>query len=106
MTTFFIGQVDEVKPVNRKDKTTGQVTMSAFLTATFSSVDNEGYLNKSTENISFSIDKLGALQAAKGKYIVIPYTTINTKSGTYTFPDDSLSFSVMDSNPLEKLSKK
>lgn len=105
MTTFFIGQVDEVKPTSRKDKTTGQVTMSALLTATFETHDNEGYLNKSTENISFPIDQLGALQSAKGKYIVIPYTTINTKSGTFTFPDDSLSFSIMDSNPLAEKKK-
>jgi len=100
MTTFFVGQVDEVRPTSRKDKTTGQVQMNATLTATFQTQDNEGYLNKSTENISFPIDLLGGLQSAKGKYIVIPYTTINTKNGTYTFPDDNLSFQTFDKNPL------
>jgi len=101
MTTFFIGLVDEVKPTSRKDKTTGQVTMSAQLTATFQAVDNEGYTCKSTEDIGFPIDLLGGLQQAKGKYIVIPYKTISTKNGTYTFPDDALSFQVLDKNPIE-----
>ena len=101
MTSFFIGKVDEVRPVSRKDKTTGQVSMSAQLTATFESRDNEGYKVKSTENISFPIDLLSGLQQAKDKYIVIPYTTINTKNGTYTFPDDNLEFQVFDKNPLE-----
>lgn len=100
MTTFFVGQVDEVRPTSRKDKTTGQVQMSATLTATFETMDNEGYLNKSTENISFPIDLLGSLQSTKGKYIAIPYMYISTKSGNYLFPDDGLKFSVFDKHPF------
>ncbi|MFK5882369.1 MAG: hypothetical protein QM482_09165 [Sulfurospirillum sp.] len=105
MTTFFIGKVDEVRPISRKDKTTGQVNMSSQLTATFETIDNDNYTVKSTENISFPIDLLGALQQTKGKYIVVPYMTISAKSGTYTFPDDNLSFQVFDKNPLEQIKK-
>ena len=105
MTSFFIGLVDEVRPMSRKDKTTGQVSMSTQLTATFEVVDSEGYKVKSTEDISFSIDLLGSLQAIKGKYISIPYKTINTKNGTYTFPDDALNFATFDKNPLEQIKK-
>lgn len=101
MTTFFIAQVDEVRPLNRKDKTTGQVKSLTQLTATFQAQDNEGYLVKSSENITFSIDLLSKLQTTKGKFIVVPYATINTKNGTYTFPDDNLDFIVFDKNPLE-----
>ena len=100
MTSFFVGQVDEVRPVSRKDKTTGQVNMSAQLTATFEVTDSENYLVKSTEDISFPIDLLASLQAVKGKYIAIPYKTINTKNGTYTFPDEALNFATFDKNPL------
>lgn len=101
MTSFFVGQVDEVRPVSRKDKTSGQVNMSSQLTATFEVTDSEGYLVKSTEDISFPIDLLAKLQAVKGKHIAIPYKTINTKNGTYTFPDENLNFSTFDKNPFE-----
>jgi hypothetical protein len=101
MTTFFVGQVDEVRPTSRKDKNTGQVQMSTTLTATFETVDNEGYLNKSTENIQFPIDLLGSLQSTKGKYIAIPYMYLTTAKGNYLFPDDNLKFSIFDKNPFE-----
>ena len=105
MTSFFVGKVDEVRPISRKDKTSGQLTMSTQLTATFEVTDNDGYLVKSTEDISFSIDLLGGLQAVKGKFIAIPYKTINTKNGTYTFPDDNLNFLTFDKNPFEQVKK-
>jgi len=101
MTTFFIAKVDEVRPLSRKDKTTGNVVSLAQLTATFQAKDSEGYLVKSSENITFSVDLYTKLQTTKGKFIAIPYATINTKNGTYTFPDDNLDFLVFDKNPLE-----
>lgn len=101
MTTFFVGKVDEVRPINRKDKATGAITTLTQVTLTFEGKDNEGYLVKSTENITFDVNALGGLQQAKGKYLVIPYTTINTKGGTYTFPDDNLDFIISDKNPLD-----
>ena len=101
MTSFFVGQVDEVRPISRKDKTSGVVAMSTQLTATFEVIDTEGYKVKSTEDITFPIDLLGSLQAVKGKFIAIPYKTINTKNGTYTFPDDNLNFSTFERNPFE-----
>ena len=101
MTSFFVGEVDEVRPVSRKDKTTGVLVMSTQLTATFEVIDADGYKVKSTEDITFPIDLLGKLQAVKGKFIAIPYKTISTKNGTFTFPDDNLNFSIFDKNPLE-----
>jgi hypothetical protein len=105
MTTFFIGQVDEVRPITRKNKDTGVVTTLSQLTATFQSTDNEGFLVKTTENITFPIEALGGLQSTKGKFIVVPYLTLNTKGGTFTFPDDNLSFQVFEKNPLEQIKK-
>jgi len=101
MTTFLIAQVDEVRPLSRKDKTTGQINSLSQVTATFQAKDSEGYLVKSSENITFPIDLLSKLQSTKGKFIAIPYATINTKNGTFTFPDDNLDFQVFDKNPLE-----
>ena len=101
MNSYFIGKVDEVQPVDRKNKDTGQVTMFAQLTVTFEATNTKGFLVKSTENIQLDINQLGQLQNAKGKFIAVPYTTINTKAGTYTFPDDNLEYIVLDKNPLE-----
>lgn len=101
MTTFFIGQVDEVRPVQRKNKETGVITMSLQLTATFETRDKEGYLVKSTQDIQMDMQDMTALSQAKGKYILIPYMTINTKGGTYTFPNDAMGFQIYDKNPIE-----
>lgn len=101
MTTFFIGLVDEVRPVQRKNKETGVVTMSLQLTATFETRDKDGYLVKSTQDIQMDINDMKALNEAKGKYIVIPYMTISSKGGTFTFPNDSMGFQVFDKNPFE-----
>ncbi|MDY0194395.1 MAG: hypothetical protein RBR93_12875 [Aliarcobacter butzleri] len=101
MTTFFIGILEEVRPVNRKNKDTGVVTSSLEVTVTFDTKDKQGYLVKGTEQIQMDMSDFQILTSAKGKYLVIPYQTINTKNGTYTFPNDSLGFQIFDKNPLE-----
>ena len=101
MITFFIGQLEEVRPQNRKNKETGVVTTTLEATVTFETKDKDGYLVKATEQIQMEMSDFQALTQAKGKFIVIPYLTINTKNGTYTFPSDSLGYQVFDKNPLE-----
>lgn len=101
MTTFFIGLVDEVRPMQRKNKETGVVSMSLELTATFESRDKDGYLVKATQQIQMDMADMATLSNAKGKFILIPYMTINTKGGTYTFPNDAMGFQIFDKNPLE-----
>jgi hypothetical protein len=101
MITFFVGQLEEVRPQNRKNKETGVVTTSLEATVTFETKDKDGYLVKATEQIQMEMNDFQALTAAKGKFIVIPYLTINTKNGTYTFPSDTLGYQVFDKNPLE-----
>lgn len=101
MTTFFVGMVDEVRPVTRKNKETGVVSMNLMLTATFETRDKEGYLIKSVQEIQMEMADMTQLTQAKGKYIVIPYMTLNTKNGTYTFPNDSMGFQVYDKNPFQ-----
>jgi len=101
MITFYVGQLEEVRPVNRKNKETGVVTTSLEATVTFDTKDKEGYLVKSTEQIQMEMSDFKVLSESKGKFIVVPYLTINTKNGTYTFPSDTLSFQIFDKNPLE-----
>ncbi len=101
MITFYVGQLEEVRPVNRKNKETGVVTTSLEATVTFETRDKDNFLVKSTEQVQMEMSDFQALTLAKGKIIVIPYLTINTKNGTYTFPSDTLSYQVFDKNPLE-----
>lgn len=101
MITFFIGQLEEVRPNNRKNKETGVVTTSLEATVTFQTNDKEGYLVKSTEQIQMEMSDFKTLSDSKGKFIVIPFLTINTKNGTFTFPSDSLTYQIFDKNPFE-----
>jgi hypothetical protein len=101
MITFYVGQLEEVRPVNRKNKETGVVTTSLEATVTFETRDKDNFLVKSTEQVQMEMSDFQSLTVAKGKFIVIPYLTINTKNGTYTFPSDTLSYQVFDKNPLE-----
>ena len=101
MNLFYIGQIDEAKVVNRTNKTTGQVTTNCQIIVTFESTDTDGYLVKQTENLQLDINELGAMQQAKGKYIMFPYQVLNTPKGTYVFPSSELQYQVFDKNPME-----
>jgi hypothetical protein len=103
MTTFFVGQLIEAKPVSRKNKDTGAMTTHAQVTIQFQTLDVNGYIELSTENIQADIAKIGDFQKNKGKFVAIPYLTINSPKGTYTFPDENLNFQFFDFNPLEQM---
>ena len=101
MNLNFIGQIDEARAGTRTDKTTGVVTSYTQVTATFQTLDKDGYLVKSTENIQLDINELTVMQSAKGKYASFPYTVINSKNGTYVFPSSELQVTIFEKNPLE-----
>lgn len=100
MVTFFVGLLEEVRPQNRKNKETGVVTTSLEATVTFDTKDKEGYLVKATEQIQMEMSDFQTLTSAKGKFIAVPFLTINTKNGTYTFPSDTLTYQIFDKNPF------
>lgn len=102
MYTYLIGFCDEVRPLSRVDKKTGEVLMSIDVTITFESRDQQGYLIKSTETVNFDHTLKPKFDAVKGQYIGIPYRFITTKMGNYMFPDDSLDFQVFKENPFLK----
>lgn len=100
MTTYFIGQILEVKPVDRKDKKTGQTTNHTEVTVLSDAYDTSGYRSVSTENCSIPEHWFDVLRPHIGKYVSIPYRTIHTKDGTYTFPDEALAPLVHQTNPI------
>lgn len=100
MYTYLVGFCDEVRPLSRVDKKTGEVFSSIDVTVTFESQDLQGYLIKSTETINYDFSMKSKLDSIKGKYIAIPYRFLNTRTGAYMFPDDNLDFQVFLSNPF------
>ncbi len=101
MTTMYIGKILVAKRTDRKQKdgSTGYYTQ---ITAQFETIDAQGEKEISMENVQLPVNDLDLLKQSVDKYIAIPYTTINTKNGTYTFPDENLLYRLYDNNPLEE----
>lgn len=106
MYTYLIGKVDEVRPLSRIDKKSGEVLNSIDVTITFEGRDNQGYLIKSTETINYDFSFKSKFDAVKGKFIGVPYRYLNTRTGSYMFPDDNLNFEVFETSPFISKVKK
>jgi hypothetical protein len=101
MTTFFIGQIDEVRPRNRKNKETGQIYSFGELTVTYQAKDNEGYLDKKTEKIQIDDTQIGKFVANKNKFVAVPYTYTVGKDKSWFYADlSNHDAKFFDSNPL------
>ncbi len=100
MTTHLFGKIQVAKQATRKDKVSGSDVYSTQVTALFETVDKNGEIEMSMENVTLPMADLSLLKESIGKYIVIPYTTINTPKGTYTFPDDNLMYRILETDPL------
>ena len=87
MYTYLLGFCDEVRPISRIDKKTGEVA---------SSID---------ETINYDFSLKPKFDSVKGKYIAVPYRFLNTRNGAYMFPDETLSFQVFNENPFLKETK-
>lgn len=103
MTTHLFGKIQVAKQTSRKDKTSGSDVYSTQVTALFETIDKNGETEMSMENVTLPMVDLSLLKDSIGKYIVIPYTTINTPKGTYTFPDDNLMYRILEANPLDDI---
>ncbi|MCH9814777.1 MAG: hypothetical protein K0U47_12645 [Epsilonproteobacteria bacterium] len=104
MTTMYIGQIKVAKRAERKQKD-GTTAYFSQVTAMFETIDANGEKELSMENVQLPITDLDILKASVEKYIAIPYTTINTSKGTYTFPDDQLLYRVYEHDPLVQIDK-
>ena len=102
MYTYLLGLCDEVRPISRIDKKTGEVSSSIDV---FESRDQQGYRVKSTETLNYDFSLKPKFDSVKGKYIAVPYRFLNTRNGAYMFPDESLSFQVFNENPFLKETK-
>ncbi|NOQ29931.1 MAG: hypothetical protein GQ570_02285 [Helicobacteraceae bacterium] len=99
MIYFFIGQIMEVKPTEREDKTTRKITYNTEVTVLADGYDEEGFRKMSLENAQIAEHHYDVLKDQIGKFVAIPYIKLSTKNGLYVFPDDSLAPIVMDKNP-------
>lgn len=102
MTTMYIGKILVAKRVERKQKD-GTMAYYTQVTAQFETIDANGEKEISMENVQLPITDMELLKTSVNKFISIPYTTINTKNGTYTFPDDNLLFRIYDIDPLAQV---
>ena len=105
MTTMYIGKILVAKRTDRKQKD-GSTSYYTQVTAQFETIDAQGEKEISMENVQLPVNDLDLLKQSVGKYVAIPYTTINTKNGTYTFPDDNLLYRIYDNNPLDDKDEK
>ena len=97
-----IGQLLGVRPVERKDKSTGKIDNMVEATVQYSAIDEKGYTRFSTENISLDYDDYwDELSHSIGKYVCITYVTITTKNGAMFFPDADMPVLVFDKSPLD-----
>lgn len=101
MTTHMIGQLLEVKPVERTDRKTEKVSYSTDVTLMFDGLDEEGYKNISVETINIDEDYREELEDKKGKYVSIAYISRTSQYGTTFFPDRSMPVMVLDRNPFD-----
>jgi len=94
MTTYLIGQLIEVEPIEVQKKGSRNVEMRVELTVQFDGINEGGYIKRSTETVSFTdedaMDVYDRFEPLRDKYVAVPYRTISTPKGTYTFPDTSL----------------
>jgi len=99
MITYLVGKIRDVRQVQRK-KADGSVQI--FCTALIYDElnDKDGHLVIVSENVQFPIEMLPQLQLNLNKFVAIPYLTLNTKNGTYIFPDANLELKYFDKHPF------
>lgn len=105
MNYQFIGQIRGAKVVTRKDKTTQQVIANAEVIIQFEDHDKNGELVLDTNTIQFPADELQIFKDNVGKFICVHHVFLNTKSGSYLFPDDNMQYHFYDTNPLIAIAK-
>ena len=97
----MIGKLDEVKPVEHKNKNTGKIEYSTQLTIEFSAYDAKGYRVKTVENIQVDEDEQDRFDGLIDKFLCVTFKIINAKSGTFIFPDSDMPILDFEKNPLD-----
>ena len=106
MHTYLVGLLEEVRPVERKNKQSGEILHFVDVMVTFTSRDMDGYLVKSTDTLTYPSDMEPKFKPLKGKYVAIPHVFLTTKNGNYLLPDNKMSFLTFDKDPLLSVASK
>lgn len=101
MTTHFIGQLLEIKPIETTDRKTDKVKYSTDLTVMFDGVDEEGFRKVSVETINVDEEYYDELKDKIGKVIALAYTSKVSQYGVSFYPDRTMPVLVLDRNPLD-----
>ena len=97
---MLIGQIKGAKAVTRKDKTTGVSSSHTEVIIQFEDFDKNGDLVLDTDTVQFELSELDKFKSNLNKFVAVPYLLLNTKSGTYLFPDETMSYHIYNTNPL------
>jgi len=101
MTTHFIGQLLEVKPIETTDRKTDKIKYSTDITVLFEGIDEEGYKKISAETINVDEEYYDDLKDKIGKVIALAYTSKVSQYGVSFYPDRSMPVLVLEKNPLD-----
>ena len=104
MHTFLIGRIMGVKQVERKNSD-GKTQVFTLVNVFNQLQDKEGFPVTISENVQFPLESLMDLKQHMNKFIAIPYVTLNTKNGTYIFPDSGMHYIILDEDPFQKVNK-
>lgn len=101
MTTHFIGQLLEVRPVETEDKKTNKIVRTTELTVMFNGITEDGYLKPSIDSIMADEEDFDTFIDKKGQTIAIPYNLSVSQWGQRYFYDKSMPVLILDKNPLD-----
>ena len=101
MTTHFIGQLLEIKPIETTDRKTDKTKYSTDLTVMFDGIDEEGYRKVSVETINVDEEYYDELKDKIGKVIALAYTSKVSQYGVSFYPDRTMPVLVLEKNPLD-----
>lgn len=101
MTTHFIGQLLEVRPVETIDKKTDKVKYSTELTVMFEGITEDGYLKPSIDSIYADEEDYDIFKDKKGQMVAIPYACTVSQYGQRYYFDKSMPVLSLKENPLD-----
>ena len=101
MTTHFIGQLLEIKPIEHTDRQTQKVKYSTDITVMFDGIDEDGFRKVSVETINVDEEYYEELKDKIGKVIALAYTSKVSQYGVSFYPDRTMPVLVLDKNPLD-----
>lgn len=101
ITTHFIGQLLEVRPVETEDKKTGKFNHSTELTVMYEGITEDGYLKPSIDTIRVDEEDFETFRDKIGKVVAIPYVNDTNQYGQRYYFDKAMPVLILDKTPLD-----